>query len=316
MVPKPVALPRPRRVEAAAAAPAEGLVDARSRLKDMLRRREALAYELELHDAEIERLAIESICGDTDDTQDVELYDGTLGVDRQFVDDHERPVGQLQWLDDLSRRFNRPGDSPGNVAGVRWGSGALIAEDMFLTAGHCFDRFGGGWQRPQRDGVTVQSDEIARLMRINFNYQIDGTTQSVRPGDPFPVEELLEYRLGGLDFAIIRAGRNQAGQQPGDVYGHYGLSPSDLTIQGAMLCLIQHPAGRPKRIEAGPLHQNLAGRISYDSLDTQGGSSGSLILDDTGKVVGVHTNGGCSRFSGANFGVAIGAVRNASSVIA
>jgi V8-like Glu-specific endopeptidase len=73
--------------------------------------------------------------------------------------------------------------------------------------------------------------------------------------------------------------------------------------------------GFPKRIEAGPMFQNTSGQISYDSLDTQGGSSGSPILSDSGELVGVHTNGGCTAFSGFNFGVAIGAIRDASSIV-
>src|SRR5690349_6975242 len=31
----------------------------------------------------------------------------------------------------------------------------------------------------------------------------------------------------------------------------------------------------------------------YDDLDTKGGSSGAGILDDAGRLVGVHTHGGC-----------------------
>jgi hypothetical protein len=315
MIPKPVALPRPNRAEAAALAPTEGIANTDARLQDLLRRRASQAFEVEILDAEIERFAIESICGPSDDTQDVEMYDGSLGVTRAFVDDHERPVGQLQWLDDLASRFSSPGDSPGDVAGARWGSGGLIADDIFLTAGHCFDQSGGGWQRPRRGGITIEPAEIATLMRLNFTFQVDGTSGATRPGEPFPVEELLEFRLGGLDFAIVRAGKNANGQLPGAVYGTLTPAKADLTTIGAMLCLIQHPSGRPKKIEAGPLFRNSGIRIEYDSLDTEGGSSGSLILDPEGMVVGVHTNGGCTRFSGANFGVPIGAVRAVSSIV-
>lgn len=82
-----------------------------------------------------------------------------------------------------------------------------------------------------------------------------------------------------------------------------------------MLCLIQHPNGRLKCVEAGPMFQNTSGQISYDGLDTQGGSSGSPVLSDAGELVGVHTNGGCTSFSGFNFGVAVNAVRSASSIV-
>lgn len=315
MNPKPVALPRPRRAEAAAAATLESLGQPEQKLKDLLSRRESLALELGLMDAEIERVGIESICGATDDTQDVETYDGGLGVTRAFVDEHERPVGQLQWLDDLFDRFSGPNESPGDVTGERWGSGGLFADDLFITAGHCFDQQGGGWQRPQRNGLTIEPEEIARLMRVNFNFQVNGATGQVRPGDSFPVEELLEYRLGNLDFAIVRLGRNAADQLPGEIHGTLRLAAQDLTAAGAMLCLIQHPSGRPKRIEAGPMLHNTGVEIAYDSLDTEGGSSGAPILSATGEVVGVHTNGGCTDFSGSNFGVAIGVIRSHSAII-
>ncbi len=145
MYPKPVALPRPRRADAAVAAVLEARRQPGVQLEDLLRRREAIAYELDLVDAEIERYAFESMCGLRDDTQDVETYDGNLGVTRAFVDQHEPPVGQLQWLEDLFERFRGPNESPGDVSGVRWGSGGLIENDLFITAGHCFDQSGGGW---------------------------------------------------------------------------------------------------------------------------------------------------------------------------
>ncbi|MGH9752528.1 MAG: trypsin-like serine peptidase [Blastocatellia bacterium] len=315
MNPKPVALPRPRRAEIAVAATLEAAGLAVQKLQDNLRRHEALAYELGLVEAEIERFAIETTCGLSDDSQDVERYDGMLGVTRDFVDRHEPPVGQLQWLDDLFGRFSGPNDSPGDVADVRWGSGGLFTNDLFITAGHCFDQHGGGWQRPRRNGLTIEPKEIATLMRVNFNYQLDGATGLLRLGAPFPVEELVEYRSSGHDYAIVRLGRNADGQLPGEIYGTLRLASQDLHDPAAMLCLIQHPSGRPKRVEAGPMLRNSAGRIAYDSLDTEGGSSGSPILSPAGEIVGVHTNGGCAAFSGFNYGAAIGVIRAASSVI-
>src|SRR5688572_9298737 len=113
---KPVALPRPRRADLSAVALLEGPTGkAPGALDSMLRRRGSIVYELGLVEAEIERFAIESQCGAKDDTQDVERYDGTLGVTRAFVDAYESPVGQLQWLDDLPARFAGAGESPGEV---------------------------------------------------------------------------------------------------------------------------------------------------------------------------------------------------------
>jgi len=281
----------------------------------MLSRRSALLLELGALDATIARAATESICGSRDDSQDVELYDGTLGVSRDFVDSHESPVGHLRWLDDLDRRFRASGESPGNVAGLGWGTGALIQKDLFLTAGHSFDAEGNGWRRPSRNGRTVPARELATAMHVLFRYQIDGTTRAVREGESFPVIELVEYRESGLDYAIIRLGANGAGQLPGEVYGTLRVAFEDVEAPRSTLCIIQHPDGAPKRIEAGPMSRNAAGRIEYKDLDTLGGSSGAPILSTGGEIVGVHTNGGCFEFGGVNYGTAIGSIREASTAL-
>jgi Trypsin len=88
---------------------------------------------------DIYRAILESQCGATDDSQPVEQYDGTLGVTTAFVNAHQAPVGQLQWNDNLAAIYT----NPGNVSGVRWCTGALVANDLFLTAGHCFDQLNG-----------------------------------------------------------------------------------------------------------------------------------------------------------------------------
>jgi V8-like Glu-specific endopeptidase len=114
----------------------------------------------------------------------------------------------------------------------------------------------------------------------------------------------------------VQLGRNEAGELPGEKYGQLVVAEGDLTTADAVLCVIQHPNGGPKQVEAGPLIGNSNGRVSYDRIDTLGGASGSAILSgETGEVIGVHTNGGCAAFSGANFGVAISAIRNASSIL-
>jgi hypothetical protein len=232
-----------------------------------------------------------------------------------FVRQFAPPVGQLQWVKDLHTRFSQPGESPGDVNNVRWGSGGLVALDLFITAGHCFDREGNAWTRPQRGGVTISEKEIATLMHVNFNYQIDPVTNVPRADERFPVVELLEHRRGGLDYAIARLGRNAQGRLPGEVFGRFNVAGGDSVPSGSMLCIIQHPNGSPKKIEAGPLLRRENGTLFYDSLDTLGGSSGSPILSTDGDVVGVHTNGGCSLAGGANFGVAIGTIRQASNIL-
>lgn len=253
----------------------------------------AAAGEIDFHDI------YESICGVTDDSQDVEMYDGTLGVSQAFVNTHQRPVGVIRWNSNLASIYS----NPGNVAGVRWCTGTLISDDLFLTAGHCFDQTGGGWSRPRVNGTTniIPPEEIATNMSVEFDYQRNAAGVLKTPVS-VAVVELVEYRLGGLDFAIARL----AGA-PGQTWGVTRLASIDANV-GDMLCLIQHPAGNPKRIEAGPLTSFDGDRIRYGDIDTLGGSSGSGILRALdGCLVGVHTNGGCdAAMTGSNFGVRVG----------
>ena len=57
---------------------------------------------------------------------------------------------------------------PGNVAGQRWCSGTLIADDLFLSAAHCFEPTLSGWKTPRRTvgGVLrlMPAMEIAPLL--------------------------------------------------------------------------------------------------------------------------------------------------------
>jgi V8-like Glu-specific endopeptidase len=290
--------------------------DVRDLFRELEREHSQLTRKLELLEAEVSLRASETICGLSDDSQDVELYDGTLGVSVQFVKHFSGPVGQLQWVDNLSQIFSGPNDSPGNVQGVRWGSGSLIGPDLFLSAGHCFERNGGAWIRPTRNGVTIDEAEIATLMKVNFNFQINAATNELRKEDSYPVVRLLEFKQGQLDYALVQVGQNAKGEVPGKKYGTLVVAGQDLTQPGSMLCVIQHPNMQPKKIEAGAMLSNSGGRISYDDIDTLGGSSGSSVLNgNTGEVVGVHTNGGCKDYGGANFGVSVGAIRKFSSIL-
>jgi len=245
---------------------------------------------------------LESICGVADDSQPVEQYDGTLGVTQGFVNDHQLPAVQVQWNDNLASVFT----NPGNVNGVRWGSATMIAADLLLTCGHLFDQDPNGWVIPRQNGTNqpISPQDVALNMHINFQYQVD-SSGTLRAEQRFAITQLIEYRLGGLDMAVCRIAGN-----PGTTYGWTEVSTTDAAVND-MLAIIGHPAGQPKRIEAGPTTSVSNNTIRYNDIDTLGGNSGSGILQaSTGRLVGVHTNGGCNvQGTGTNSGTAIASIR-------
>lgn len=260
---------------------------------------------------------VETLCG-VNDMEDVELYSGQLGASQKFVAAFEPTTAQIQWNDDLVDKF---GDGAGNVSGVRWCTGSLIADNLFLTAGHCFEPSNNPfqWVTPSRivDGVRVflEPAEIVLNMHLNFRYQVAADTGEIREADVFPIEELLEMGPeSGLDYAIVRVGPNAAGEMPNDVWGAREIAavePQD----GALVTILQHPAGQPEKIEAGTETVFDGDFVTYADIDTLGGSSGSGVLNEDGEIVAVHTNGGCGPISGANLALSVRRIAETSEII-
>ncbi len=244
---------------------------------------------------------LETICGVVDDSQDVEQYDGTLGVSAELVTARQSAAAQVQWNGNLASLFT----DPGNVNGARWGSGTMISADIFLTCGHLFDDDANGWSLPRANGTgaIISPAEKALNMHVNFNFQED-PDGNLRTEQSFPITQLVEYRINNLDFAVCRLGGN-----PGAIFGTTRVAVDDAAVND-MICIIGHPAGLPKRVEAGPATQLDGNAIRYDDIDTLGGNSGSGVLHaNSQSVVGVHTNGGCNSMgTGSNSGVRVTAI--------
>lgn len=290
-------------------------------IRRLLDQRAGVARDLVQLDTQIESLILD-LGSKKDDPQDVETYDGSLGVSREFVLDFESPVGQLQWQV-LNGKFALTGDDQGNVSGQRWCSGALISDDLFLTAGHAFRQEFRAWKIPQRAGMTLTPNEIAPLMMVTFGYQKDGATGEIRPGVSYPVLGLVETGYfpddpaSSVDYAIVRLGRDAKGKLPGKVFGILKAAQKDLSVPNARICIIQHPNRKEKKVEAGHLLQTAGGRIAYNDVGTCGGASGAPVLDEaTGEIIGVHVRGGSLPIGGFNSGTAIGAIREVSKVMA
>lgn len=203
------------------------------------------------HAPDVNVTAAGSQCGPTWDLQNVEQYDGTLGVTADFVDLHQGPVGY----------HVRPGCS-----------GTLISTDLFISAGHCGYRVGDS---------------------VRFNYQYDASG-SARPTTTVSVTEVVEQVYGGgsgIDYAIVRLSGS-----PGSTFGFAQLFATNPPVN-ELLTIIGHPARVPKALHTGVLYSyssSLGSNYFRHRVDTTGGSSGSGVLDADGRLIGVHTNAGCS----------------------
>ncbi|MFZ5897080.1 MAG: trypsin-like serine peptidase [Myxococcota bacterium] len=241
-----------------------------------------------------------SLCGGYD-LQDVERYDGSLATTVEFVAQHQAPVGRMRWRSDLSSRYT----NPGTVSGSPWCTATLISANRMITAGHCFDVDSGGWVWPRVNGTSqpITSAQGATEMLVEFNYQVD-PSGAPRTVTTVGITELTEYRLGGLDYAVITLNSNA-----GNTFGTAVPSPFKLA-NGDPITIIQHPAGALKKVHAGPIASSSNTWLTYSTADTEGGSSGSGVLSNrTGYISGVHTVGGCQPDgSGANGGVPILAI--------
>lgn len=150
-------------------------------------------------------------------------------------------------------------------------------KNLFLTAGHCLTK-----------GIPA---------KVEFNYEDNPDGPSVT------ISGVALESSTNPDYALVRLDSRP------------NISPTPLGDVTKKLAMIQHPAARPKVIAVGKLLSNSnPDKISY-SIDSLGGSSGSGILNDSGSLVGVHVNGGCTATGGANSGWTISSIRKVSSIL-
>ncbi|KAF0125702.1 MAG: periplasmic protease [Elusimicrobia bacterium] len=165
-------------------------------------------------------------------------------------------------------------------------SGALVGEDLVMTAGHC---------------IRNQADCADTMFVFGFRNDESGTAPDRVPasdvyacakiekwflrGSPTPVEPGTAGL--GADYALIRIDRKAAGRTPLPV--NRGAVPA----KGAPLFVIGHPVGLPLKVAGGA-----AVRDSYQdgyfvaNLDTYGGNSGSPVFNrDTNLIEGILVRG-------------------------
>ncbi|MCU0304371.1 MAG: serine protease [Thermoanaerobaculales bacterium] len=110
-----------------------------------------------------------------------------------------------------------------------------------------------------------------------------------------------EATVTTLDFTL-----NSVIGDPATTFGYATPDPNPVT-DGEGIYIIQHPAGRPHEIAHGDgvdVDADPPNLRYYDTLDTEGGSSGSPIYRDADdKLIGLHHCGGCTTPGTGNRGM-------------
>jgi V8-like Glu-specific endopeptidase len=210
-----------------------------------------------------------------DDTVSIEFLSAALAVGRS--------VGRI-----AVPRFEGgkqrilPGDKPwlGN------GSGWMIGDGLFITNHHVVNAREVGEARAQAADFDLQGQGST----IWFDYDSEtsaksqATITSVVAADP------------SLDYTILRVNTGAA-RRP------LTLNANDVVVLPSTYLpvnIIQHPRGHPKRIA---FRNNLVSGVDGPSLryftDTDYGSSGSPVCDDSWRVVALHR--GAVQAAGVSF---------------
>ncbi len=186
----------------------------------------------------------------------------------------------------------------GNAETAMYCSGSNVSPaNAILTNEHCV-------------ATQLECDDTEYV----FNYYRTGCNigaPTTQDWQSFRCDELLvseplgdcDATFGTLDFALTTVMGD-----PASTFGYTELDDDPLT-SGEEIYILQHPDGRPLEITQGSGADVVVdGTVLryYNTLDTEGGSSGSSIYRaSNNKIVGLHHCGGCNSAGIGNRGMLI-----------
>ena len=171
-------------------------------------------------------------------------------------------------------------------------SGSLVTtscydyEPNFLTAFHCID------VNPANGSLSSGEISQAENWVFRFRYESTSCSSNIEPSDYVSysgADFIAGWRTS--DFALMRLNQLPDGQR-----GIYISGWSRNTNPPAPLATIHHPSGDLKKISIdnnSPVSNGYLGasgnnhwRVNWESGSTEGGSSGSPLLDNNQRIIG------------------------------
>ncbi len=158
-------------------------------------------------------------------------------------------------------------------------SGFLVAPDVIVTAGHCYNSFS-----------TPENICKAFVWVFDFNKTSASTdpTKNLSIQNIYLCKQIIKSQFDrNGDFSIIRLNRAVIGRTP------LKLRTSGKLSSSASLVVIGNPTGLPTKIsDGGKVGNNSDPRMFVTNLDTFHGNSGSAVFDvSTGLVEGILVQG-------------------------
>lgn len=166
----------------------------------------------------------------------------------------------------------------------------LIGKSCMITAAHCIKK-----------AVTVQfqvplSSEDGEIQHPETTDQYQVDPKSIVNGHNISKKEILEN-----DFAVFRTFKNkETGKYPGEVQEVFDLMREEDFKKGDLIAIRGYGYKHTRRLrefnvqksDTGPIKKIIGNEVFYDAFTSSGNSGSPIIHLKSGKVIGVHTNGG------------------------
>lgn len=158
-------------------------------------------------------------------------------------------------------------------------SGFLVAPDVIVTAGHCYE-------------AISTPEQVCKANSWVFGYDLDNKSKNPAEGIPasnvYSCKKVVASQLNDtMDFAVIKLDRVVKGRVP------LNFRTAGKISDKASLVVIGHPTGLPTKVSAGARVTRNSEKTRFSSnLDTFHGNSGSAVFDaTTGVIEGILIQG-------------------------